>query len=369
MTGNAPRWLGYKWVLRSLRGSLLVACIVLLLGVLTAASRSTVLSIVVGLMLIMIVVTLGLQIFTGNSGIISYGHIGFMAIGAYVSALLTIPSAIKGPFLPGLPPMIASSELAFIPAMLIALLVVGLLALLTGVPLVRMSNIAAGAPIITFAFLVVVEVVLGGWQGVTGGRRALYGVPTFATIPWITGIAIVALLGARLFRDSPVGLKLRASREDEVAAKAMGVNLRTVRLGTWVVSAAFCAMGGVLLGHFIGVFSPSQFWLATTVNVLAMLIVGGMTTTSGAVIGVVLITLVLEVMRFVEVSLGNAPGLPDVFGLAQITVAIVFLVVLYARPGGLTGRWEIDEHLAAWRRTRRAEKPDREPSSPAVRSL
>jgi branched-chain amino acid transport system permease protein len=301
--------------------------------------------IIVSHLLIMVVLSLGLQVFTGNSGVISYGHVGFMAVGAYVSALFTIPPTIKESFLPDLPAFIASNQLGFVPAMLISLVIVALVAVVTGAPMMRMSSLQAGGPVVTFALLVVIEVVLSGWQGVTGGRRALYGVPTYAHLGWTTGMAVLALILARLYRDSPAGLRLRATREDEVAARAMGVDLERVRLGSWVLSALFAGLSGVLLAHFLGVFSPMQFWLATTVNALAMLIVGGMTTTSGSVLGVIMITGVLEVTRGIETWTGTVDALPDLFGLAQVFVAILFLAMLYLRPDGITGRWEIDERL------------------------
>jgi len=335
----------FTWMRESVLGSVPLAVLIVLLGAGTALLDNAVLFIIVSHLLVMIVLTLGFQVFTGNSGVISYGHVGFMAIGAYLSALFTISPAIKESFLPGLPGFISANQLGFVPAMLIALAAVAVLALVIGVPMVRMSSLQAGGPIVTFAFLVVVEVVLSGWQGVTGGRRALYGVPTYAHLGWTTGLATLALVIARLYRDSPAGLKLRASREDEVAARAMGVDLERVRLGSWVLSAVFAALSGVLLGHFLGVFSPSQFWLATTVTALAMLIVGGRTTTSGGVLGVVLISLVTEVTRSIETWTGRTEAVADLFGLAQVFVALVFLAALYLRPGGVTGRWELDEHL------------------------
>jgi branched-chain amino acid transport system permease protein len=336
------------WMRASAFGSLPAVILVLLMSGVTAIIGNRVLVIITSHLLIMVILTLGNQIFTGNSGVISYGHVGFMAVGAYVSAVFTVPPAIKESFLWGLPRFIASSQLDFIPAMLIALCIGFILAFIIGVPMVRISSLEAGGPIVTFAFLVVVEVVLSGWQGVTGGRRALYGVPTHANLAWITGMTVLALVLARLYRDSPLGLKLRASREDDVAARAMGVNLERVRLGSWVLSAVIATLSGVLLGHFLGVFSPTQFWLATTVNGLAMLIVGGMTTASGSVLGVVLITVVLEVARSIETWTGQTDTVPDLFGLAQMAVAVLFLIVLYLKSDGLTGRWELDEHLRTW---------------------
>jgi branched-chain amino acid transport system permease protein len=332
------RW---HWISRSLPGSIALALILSVAGVAVNVSGNAVTVRLVNNFFITLLIVLGHQIFTGNSGIVSFGHIAFMAIGAYGSALLTIPPAIKGSALNQLPEILASSQLGFVPAFLAALVLVGTIATLVGIPLVRLSG-SAGA-IATFAFLVIVNVVLSGWTGVTGGRRALYGVPIYTNLGWAIGLAAIGLVIARILRDSRTGLQLRASREDEVAARAMGVVLERVRLKAWVASALFVGASGALYAHFVGAFSPQQFYLAETINVLAMLIIGGMTTTSGAVIGTVVITIVFEILREVESLAAGINALPDLFGIAQIFIGFTLLFVMYFRPEGLLGRWELDE--------------------------
>lgn len=336
------------WAGPSIIGSLPLSLCILILGIVTKLVGNNVIEIIIAHLFIMVIVTLSFQIFTGNSGVISYGHIGFMAIGAYASAILTIPPQIKQAYLPDLPAFIAQNQASFMLAFLVAIILAGILALLIGIAIVRMSSLAAGGPIVTFAFLIVVNVIISGWQGVTAGRRALYGIPTSATIIWISVIAGLGLILARIFRDSPIGLQLRASREDEIAAKVMGINLKYVRLISWVVSSIYAASAGVLLGHYFGVFSPSQFYLATTVNGLAMMLVGGLTTTSGSVLGALVITLIFEATRYLETLTTTLAWLPDLFGLSQIIVGITFLFMLYARAGGIMGRWELDEHIKSW---------------------
>ena len=329
------------WIGRNLLGSLALAVVLLVAGLGITISGDTVTIRLVNNFFITLLMVLGHQIFTGNSGIVSFGHIAFMAIGAYASALLTISPAIKGSALNQLPDMIAASQLGFVPALLLALVVVGIVAMLVGIPLVRLSG-SAGA-IATFAFLVIVNVVLSGWTGITGGRRALYGVPIYTGLGWTIGLAVTGLVITRIVRDSRAGLQLRASREDEVAARAMGVVVERVRLIAWMISALFVGAGGVLYAHFVGAFSPQQFYLVETINVLAMLIIGGMTTTSGAVVGAIVITIVFEILRSVESWAAGISALPDLFGIAQVFIGFTLLFVMYFRPEGLLGRWELDE--------------------------
>jgi branched-chain amino acid transport system permease protein len=336
------------WAFASLRGGSLTAVGLLIICLPLLAVGGGVMQTRLNLFFINLLVVLGLQMFTGNSGVTSFGHIAFMAIGAYTAALLTIPSAIKVSALHSLPSVIAEHQLPFAIALIIAVIVVTFFALLVGVPLSRLSG-SAGA-ISTFALLVIVNVVIGGMTGVTGGRRALYGVPRVTTVGLSMAFGLVAVVLTRLFRDSPVGLRLRASREDELVSKAMGVHVVLVRLAAWTFSAAIVAVSGVLYAHLLGAFSAQQFYLHTTILTLAMLIVGGMSTVSGAVIGSVLLTIAGEVLREVEAS-------AQLFGISQIAIGLILLLVMYFRPSGLTGDLELDERIV-WAPRRGSTHPE-----------
>jgi branched-chain amino acid transport system permease protein len=325
------------WAIGSLTGGSLTAGSLLVLCLVFLALGGGVMTTRVNLFFINLLVVLALQMFTGNSGVTSFGHISFMAIGAYAGALLTIPSGIKTYALPSLPSLIAGHQLPLAAALVIAVGVTTVFAFLVGIPLSRLSG-SAGA-ISTFALLVVVNVVIAGATGVTGGRRALYGVPRVTSVALTITFGLVAIVIARLFRDSPIGLRLRASREDEVVAKAMGVHVTRVRLASWTLSAALCAASGVLYAHLLGAFSAQQFYLHITILTLAMLIVGGMSTVSGAVIGCVVLTIAGEVLREWEAG-------TQLFGLSDIAIGLILLLVMYFRPGGLTGDLEVDERVA-----------------------
>ena len=291
-------------------------------------------------MLIRVVIVVGAYIFIGNSGVLSFGHVGFMAIGAYVTAWLTIPVAQKPYVLPDLPAFLASAEWANLPAALAAGAAASFIALVFRVALMRLSGIAAS--IGTFAMLVIVQTVFSHWDEMTGGASSLYGLPTYTTMTVALAWAVVTMVAAFAYQQSNSGFRLRSSREDPVAAASFGVNIHRERLTAFVVSAFFVGIGGVLHAHFLGIVVASSFFLATTFLLIAMLVIGGISSLSGAVIGVVVVSLLAELLRRAEggIDLGVfvIPGGP---GLREVGLAFVMLVILVFRPNGLMNGREI----------------------------
>jgi branched-chain amino acid transport system permease protein len=292
-------------------------------------------------MLIDLILVVGLYIFAGNSGILSFGHISFMAVGAYTAALVTIPVATKEVILPDVPGFLARAELSPVLAGLVVAAVVALFALVISIPVMRLSGIAAALSM--FAVLLIVHTVANNWEQVTRGRLTMFGLPSNAgTIPATLVCALIAMAAAYAFQESRFGLRLRASREDEVAAKAIGINVARERRIAFVLSAVFVGAGGFLFGEFIGSFNPDVFFIGITFLTIAMLVVGGMNSLAGAVIGTVVITAVAETLRRVEegISVGSLdiPGRP---GLREAGLAGVMLLILIFRPSGITGGREI----------------------------
>ena len=303
----------------------------------------------------MAVVSFG--IFSGNSGILSFGgHVGFMGLGAHIAALLTIPPENMKSVLPKLPPFLVELHTDMWSAILITMVIVGVLAFIVGLPIARMAGIAAS--IATFAFLVVVHAVIIGADEFTRGPRALYGLPRSADVLTVFVWAAAAIVVGRVYRDTRPGRELRASREDELAARSIGVDVPRQRLGAWVLSALVAAAAGVLLGHYLGVISPKGFYLILTFQLLAMLIVGGMRTVSGAVVGTILITLVIEILRRVETGFELGPiEVGQIFGLTTGGLSVAILLVMYFRREGVMGYLELDEHIARWWHARRESEP------------
>jgi branched-chain amino acid transport system permease protein len=323
-------------------GGLLLCVPVLVASVLLSQVAGVAIQRTFTLFLINAIAVLGIGLFTGNSGVLSFGHVAFIGLGAYVSGLLTLPLATKASMLPALPGFLASAEMDLLPALAITLVVVAMVAAAVGIPIVRMSG--AAAVIGTLGLLLIVHGIFIGADDFTRGSNAFLGVPRKTGLWTATLFALLALVAARLYRESVPGAQLRASREDELAARSIGVDVMRRRLGAWVASAVIAALSGVLLGHFLGAFSPSKFYFDDTLALLTMLIVGGQSTVSGALGGTVLVTLTIEVLRRLEGGF-NLFGfaMPEAFGLTQAGLCVMILLVMYWRPAGLLGRLELDE--------------------------
>ena len=305
--------------------------------------------------LILTVAVLAFSTFTGNSGILSFGHAAFMGLAAHITGVLTMPVRQKAVFLPDLPPWIAGLEIHFMAAAAIAVVLVTLVGFLVGIPISRLGG--ASAAIATLGLLIIVYGVLVGARDFTRGSQALIGVPRTIDIPLALVFAGVALLICRAFRDSLPGLELRAAREDEPAARAVGVDVHGRRLLAWTISAAVAAVAGVLLAHYLGVYSPKEFYFQITFAVLVMLIVGRMASVSGAVVGAIVVTVLIEVLRSAEehINASYFDG-PTVFGLTDIGLSLAIMSVLFWRRNGLFGYREIEETVTL-RRTGTGDVP------------
>lgn len=300
---------------------------------------------------IKLIAVVGMSIFIGNSGVSSFGHVSFMAWGGYLSALLTMTSAKKSVLL-DLPDVIEQLHLPWPLALPLVCLIAALGALAIGYPLMRLKGIAL--PMATFAVLAITYVVALNWRSVTGGRQALVGLPLFTTL-WLAVVAAaVTIVAAALYHRSRHGLLLRCSRENEVAAAATGIDVSRERLVAFVLSAFFVALAGVLFAHLLGTMTANTFYLDLTFVTLAMLVVGGQRSLTGACSGVLLVSAVQEVFRSIErgISLGPATiSAPP--GLQEIALALIMLLVLIARPEGLMGDREIDAgRMLGWIRNR-----------------
>lgn len=326
-------------ILRRLWPLLCLVAIIVLIG-LFAELAPTVVQRRITQGLIYLVAVVGLYVFVGNSGVLAFGNVAFMAIGAYVSALLTMSAGAKGIFLPDLPVWLQTAEWAPLAAAVAGGGVAAVVAFVVGFPLMRLSGISAG--IATFAILVVTYVVIGNWSSVTGGQNSLMGLPIYVG-PWTAVIgALVAIGIAFAYQESRSALLLRASREDEAAAAASGVNVVRHRLAAFVIGAFLSGVSGVLLAHFLGTVRVETFYLDLTFLIIAMLVIGGMGSLTGAVAGAVVIAALTELLRQAEVgvTIGGAtlaaPG-----GLGDVVLALLMLLIILFRPKGIAGGKEI----------------------------
>ena len=331
-----------QWLLPLLALGLILTAIVAAVGMLPAGMQRVATD-----ALIKLLVVVGSYIFIGNSGVLSFGHVSFMGIGAYVAAWLVISPETKQLMLPNLPALLMDAHYSPTVAALAAGAAASVFALLVGLPLARLSGISAS--IGSFAVLAVVNAVLSNWTSMTGGQGSLYGLPSYAniwtTLPW----ALAALALAWTYQQSRFGLRLRGARDDEVAAAASGVDIWRERVIALVVSAFFCGVAGALYGYFLGVIVARSFYLQMTFITIAMLVVGGLGSLSGAVAGVIVITAFGEVLRNLERGLDLGPFTFGAHpGLQELGLAALMLIILIFRPRGLTGGREIALLPRSW---------------------
>jgi branched-chain amino acid transport system permease protein len=329
----------------------LILCVALIvIAVVTSLFGDRVFERVVTVLLISVVMTVALQIFMGNSGLSSFGHIAFMAIGAYASLWFTLTPEEKSVTLPDMPPewIMYGWHTPFLPAVLLAGGVAAVVGGLLGVALVRLRG--ASFTIATFAFLIIIHSVFLQWEPMTRGSRTVFGISELTSLWWALGAALLTVVAALLFRESSLGLRLRAARDDEDAAASLGVQITWVRWVAWVLSVFITGAAGALWGHFITTFSPSAFYISQTFLIVAMLIIGGAGSVSGAVIGAIVVALASEELRRLEGWLNDqraeatAVGqlVPiELRGFAEIVVAIAMILVLILRPAGIMGGREI----------------------------
>jgi branched-chain amino acid transport system permease protein len=328
---------------QSAAASLLVPLLLIAIAALLGANGTPSFQDTVTTILCNLIIVIGLQVFVGNSGVYSFGQLGFATAGAYIAAFLTLPAAIALLQTPGLPHFIADAHLGALPSTLIAAAISGLLAIVVGLPLMRTSTLAI--PISTFAFLLVVYDIVANWDRVTGGSSGLVSIPSTTSVESAALWAGAAVVLALAYKWSASGYRLQATREDEVAARSIGIGLMRERLIAFGISGVLCGIGGALAVHQSGVLSPVTFYFGATVTTLTMLVVGGARSVFGAVIGAIAIATVNELLRGVEngaslfgaISIGEAPG------LAAIGLGLILLATMIAMPNGLSGGREAGE--------------------------
>jgi branched-chain amino acid transport system permease protein len=308
-------------------------------------------------------IVIGLYIFVGNSGVFSFGTISFTALGAFAAGELTIPTQPKHFVLPELWSFIANHSVGNVTSLVIAAALGALYAFLVGIPLVRLSGIAAG--IATFAVL---EITYNGfefWTKIGPGAQTLSLVPTTTGMSQAAIAAIIAAVVGFLYQSSRRGRLLRASREDPAAAQAIGVNIRRERLLAFTLSGAIAGLGGGLLVHQLGSITASQVYIDLTFLTLAMLVIGGMRSLWGATLGAILISLLDSYLSQAENGLGlglftlNLPS-----GTSNLVLGVLMAAMLIFRPRGLSGGRELGLVVPAVIRARFRSEDTRLPAAP-----
>ena len=328
---------------------LLLCALLAAIVVVTAAVNNGPLNRTVTEALIRVVFVVGLYVFVGSSGVVSFGHAAFMGLGAYATAWQDCCSMTKSFYMPVLPKFMLDTTVPPPAAVVGSGVFSALFALVVGAAIMRLSGI--GASIATFAMLAIVNVVYSNWDGLTAGTSSIVGIPRY-TDQWVgLAWAAFAVVAAFLYQSSRFGLSLRASRDDEAAAKAAGVDVVRERLIAFVLSAFLVGVSGGLYAHFLGTISVDAFYLDVTLITLAMLVIGGVNSLSGAVLGTITISALIEALRQLEhgIQVGSLTiSIPG--GSQEIGLGVVMLLILVFRQRGITDNREI-----VWPFARRAE--------------
>ncbi|HLY93872.1 MAG TPA: branched-chain amino acid ABC transporter permease [Gaiellaceae bacterium] len=289
--------------------------------------------------LVKVSIVVALYVFIGNSGVLSFGHIAFVALGVWTAGVLTVPESQKGAIMPGIAGFILHANVGNVPSLLFAVVVGMVFAFAVGLPLMRLSGLAAG--IATFGVLEITNNVLRYWQKIGPGLNA------FSSVPQTTGIwqaaigALVCVAVAYAYQRSRFGRQLRATREDSAAASAVGISIHRQRLIAFALSGGLAGLAGGLYVHLLPIEIDSLY-LDLTFITLAMLVVGGSGSLLGAVVGALAVSGLDSFLSAAENGVnifGWNVNLPT--GTAVIVIGALMAVVLVVRPSGLSGGREL----------------------------
>ena len=282
--------------------------------------------------LVAVAIVVAIYVFVGGTGVLSFGQISFVAVGAFAAGVMTVPLESKLGVLPDLFPLLRDHTIGNIASLVLAAAVGGVFALVVGLPLMRLSGLAAG--IATFAVLEITHNLLREWTKVGPGATTLSLVPETTGPLQATLGAVLVIAVAFAYQRSPLGRQARATREDPAAAQAVGISVHRQRLWAFTLSGALCGFAGGLLVHMLGSITTEQTYLELTFLTLAMLVVGGITSLWGAVVGALAVS-------GLDAVLGNAEDgiLPE--GSRLVVLGALMALVLILRPSGLTGGREL----------------------------
>lgn len=274
---------------------------------------------------IYIILAVSLDLLVGHTGLLTVVHGGFYGLGAYSSALLSVHFGVPFP-------------LGITVGIIIAILV----SLLVSIPSLRLRD--DYFVIATFGFQMIVASVLNNWIDLTRGPLGISNIPQPTVLGWVVQsrldfVVLAALVAAfsyvlvTLITTSPFGRVLRAIREDEILARALGKNALRFKVAAFGVSAALAAVAGSLYAHYITYIDPSSFTIMESILVISMVVIGGAGSRWGPVIGAVTLVVFPEVLRLA--------GLPSSIAanVRQIFYGIMLVGVVMIRPRGLVGRY------------------------------
>ena len=285
--------------------------------------------------LVAVCVVVALYLFVGNSGVLSFGHVSFVAVGAWTAGVLSVPVEEKPATMPNLFGFLSDTTTGNLASLALAAVAGGVFALVAGLPLMRLSGLAAG--IATFAVLGITNNILRYYEKIGPGLNVFSSVPETTDLLQAGAAAILAIVVAFLYQTSRWGRRLRAARDDAAAARAVGISVYQQRLIAFALSGALAGLAGGLYVHFLPI-NADFVYLELTFITLAMLVIGGMTSLWGAVVGALAVSGLDSLLAEAEGGLGRI-DLPS--GSRLVVVGFLMALVLIVRPAGITGGREV----------------------------
>lgn len=318
---------------------------------------------IVNLCAIYIVLGLSMNLINGFTGLFSLGQAGFMAIGAYVVSILTMSPQTKEmnfymkPMIPALL-NIKMPEFGFLPfadslwfqainqglwfifALLLGGLIAALCGFLIGAPVLKLTDDYLA--IATLGFSEIIRIIIVNAQTVTNGALGLKGIPPRTHLLWAWSFAILTVVFVTMLMKGSYGKAFKAIREDEIAARSMGINLFKHKVLSFTMGSFLAGVGGGLLAVSIGTIDPTLFKFALTFNILLIVVLGGMGNIMGTVFSAIIITVAMEALRFLDepINLGfiHTDALP---GLRMVVFSLILMfVIIFKKDNALKSTLE-----------------------------
>ena len=287
------------------------------------------------------VVAVSMNLVNGFTGLFSLGQAGFMALGAYVTAILTIPVDQRASvyYISGIHPAIANLHAPILVALILGGLVAAAFAALIGIPVLRLKSDYLAIATLGFAEIIRALISAPQLDTITNGSYGLKSIPGFSSLFQVLALTVVCIGLMVLLINSSFGRMFKAVREDEIAAEAMGINLFKTKELSFVISSFFAGVSGGMLAMFMRSIDSKTFQVSLTYDILLIVVIGGIGSVTGSVLGAFLVTAGRELLRFFDEPLYigslNIPLFRPGFRMVIFSILLMVVVLFYSR--GLMG--------------------------------
>ncbi|MCX6090138.1 MAG: branched-chain amino acid ABC transporter permease [Candidatus Atribacteria bacterium] len=281
------------------------------------------------------IATVSLNLTNGYTGLFSLGHAAFMAIGAYTSTLLAFPLTLRQSYeLPLLPSFLGGAEAAwpFLPALIAGGVMAALAAFIIGAPVLRLRGHYLS--VASLGFMVIVATFAKTWRGLTRGSMGINAIPSYTNVYWVYLWLLITIYVVWRIVNSRFGRAMMAIRDDETAAQVLGIYPMKYKLLSFVLGAFFAGVAGGLYAHFTKAIRPLEFSFFLTFQVVVMLIVGGMGTMSGPVVGACFLITLRYALKPLEEHL-------KLYGFIELVYAVLLIVIMLWKPEGIMGQRQL----------------------------